>query len=106
MTKMANIKKGDTVKVLIGKDKGKTGKVLRVVTETEKIVVEGLNIYKKHQKQTQSQEAGIVEKAMPIHISNVQPINPKTGEPTRFSRKVMEDGTRVRIDKKTGEVVD
>jgi large subunit ribosomal protein L24 len=105
MTKMANIKTGDMVKVLVGKDKGKTGKVLRVVTEADKIVVEGVNIYKKHQKQTQTKEAGIVEKAMPIHISNVQPINPKTGEPTRFRRKEI-DGTRVRVDKKTGEVVD
>ncbi len=106
MTKMANIKQGDMVKVLTGKDKGRTGKVLRVITETQKVVVEGVNVYKKHQKQTQTKEAGIVEKAMPIHISNVQPINPKTGEPTRFRRQVLEDGTRVRVDKKTGEVID
>jgi len=100
-----NIKKNDMVKVLAGKDKGKTGKVLKVNLKDEKITVEGINVAKKHQKQTQTKEAGIVEKAMPIHISNIVAINPKTNEPTSFRMKV-QDGKRIRVCKKTGEIVD
>jgi len=106
MNKMANIKKNDTVKVIAGKDKGKTGKVLRVIPKEEKLVVEGVNVYKKHQKQTPSKEAGIVDKSMPIHISNVAPLNPRSMEKTSFRIKVLEDGTRVRVCKKTGETID
>jgi len=103
---MANIKKNDTVKVIAGKDKGKSGKVLKVLVKDEKIVVEGVNVYKKHQKQTATKEAGIVEKSMPIHVSNVVALNPKTNEPTSFRMKTLEDGTRVRVCKKTGETID
>ncbi|HNW15781.1 MAG TPA: 50S ribosomal protein L24 [bacterium] len=103
---MANIKKNDTVKVIAGKDKGKSGKVLKVLVKDEKVVVEGVNVYKKHQKQTATKEAGIVEKSMPIHISNVVALNPKTKEPTSFRMKTLEDGTRVRVCKKTGETID
>lgn len=100
-----NIRKNDMVKVLTGKDKGKSGKVLKVIPAEERIIVEGINVAKKHQKQTQTKEAGIVEKAMPIHISNVVALNPKTSEPTSFRMKV-QDGKRVRVCKKTGEIVD
>lgn len=103
---MANIKKNDMVKVIAGKDKGKTGKVLEVLVAEEKVVVEGVNVYKKHQKQTQTKEAGIVDKSMPIHISNVVALDPKTNEPTRFVMKTLEDGKRVRVSKKTGETID
>lgn len=103
---MANIKKNDTVKILAGKDKGKTGKVLKVLISEEKVIVEGANVFKKHQKQTATKEAGIVEKSMPIHISNVVAMNPRTNEPTSFRMKVLEDGTRVRVCKKTGETID
>ena len=103
---MSKIKKNDTVKVIAGKDKGKSGKVMKVLVKEEKIVVEGINIYKKHQKQTATKEAGIVEKSMPIHISNVVALNPKTNEPTSFRMKTLEDGTRVRVCKKTGETID
>ena len=96
---MAKIKKNDMVKVIAGKDKGKTGKVLEVV-------VEGVNVYKKHQKQTATKEAGIVDKSMPIHVSNVVALDPKTGEPTSFRMKTLEDGKRVRVSKKTGETVE
>lgn len=100
-----NIKKNDMVKVLAGKDRGKSGKVLKVFPKDDKVIVEGINVAKKHQKQTQTKEAGIVEKAMPIHISNVRALNPKTNEPTSFRMKV-QDGKRVRVCKKTGEIVD
>jgi large subunit ribosomal protein L24 len=100
-----NIKKNDMVKVLAGKDRGKSGKVLKVFPKDDKVIVEGINVAKKHQKQTQTKEAGIVEKAMPIHISNVKALNPKTNEPTSFRMKV-QDGKRVRVCKKTGEIVD
>lgn len=106
MSKMANIKKNDTVKVITGKDKGKTGKVLRVIPKEQKLVVEGVNVYKKHQKQTPAKEAGIVDKNMPIHISNVAPVNPGSMEKTSFRMKVLENGTRVRVCKKTGETID
>lgn len=100
-----NIKKNDMVKVLAGKDRGKSGKVLKVFPKEDKVIVDGINVAKKHQKQTQTREAGIVEKAMPIHISNVRALNPKTNEPTSFRIKV-QDGKRVRVCKKTGEIVD
>jgi len=103
---MSKIKKNDTVKVIAGKDKGKSGKVLKVLVKEEKLIVEGINVYKKHQKQTATKEAGIVEKSMPIHISNVVALNPKTNEPTSFRMKTLEDGTRVRVCKKTGETID
>ena len=106
MSRMANIKKNDTVMVITGKDKGKTGKVIKVFPSQQKLIVEGINVYKKHQKQTPTKEAGIVEKNMPIHISNVAPVNPGTMEKTSFRIKVLEDGTRVRVCKKTGETVD
>ena len=93
------------MKVIAGKDKGKTGKVLKVIKHEDTIIVEGINVAKKHQKQTQTKEAGIVEKAMPVHISNVVALNPKTNEPTSFRIKVL-DGKRVRVCKKTGEIVD
>lgn len=100
-----NIKKNDMVKVLAGKDRGKSGKILKVFPKDDKVIVEGINVAKKHQKQTQVREAGIVEKAMPIHVSNVKALNPKTNEPTSFRIKV-QDGKRVRVCKKTGEIVD
>ncbi|MGI6394026.1 MAG: 50S ribosomal protein L24 [bacterium] len=103
---MANIKKNDFVKVIAGKDKGKSGKVLKVLVKEEKVVVEGVNTYKKHQKQTATKESGIVEKNMPIHISNVVALNPKTKEPTSFRMKTLADGARVRVCKKTGETID
>jgi len=103
---MANIKKNDMVKIIAGKDKGKSGKVLQVLVKEDKVIVEDVNVYKKHQKQTAKREAGIIEKNMPIHISNVAAINPKTNEVTSFRMKTLEDGTRVRVDKKTGEIID
>ena len=106
MSTMANIKKNDTVRVITGKDKGKTGKVLRVLTKNEKVIVENINVYKKHQKQGPNREAGIVDKAMPIHVSNVQAVCPKCSEATSFRRKQLGDGKRVRFCRKCGETIE
>ncbi|GAA0360496.1 50S ribosomal protein L24 [Alkalibacterium iburiense] len=99
------VKTGDRVKVLAGKDKGKEGNVLSALPKQNKVIVEGININKKHTRPTgMGQEGGIVEKEAPIHVSNVQLIDPKTGESTRVGYKV-EDGKKVRFAKKSGEVL-
>jgi large subunit ribosomal protein L24 len=103
---MANIKKNDTVRVITGKDKGKTGKILRVIAKDEKVIVENVNVYKKHQKQGPNREAGIVDKSMPIHVSNVRAVCPKCAEATSFRRKELSDGKRVRFCRKCGETVE
>lgn len=107
MSKMSNIKKNDLVEVMAGKDKGKRGKVLEVLRKTEKVVVEGVNIAVKHQKPTMTnQEGGKVDKPMPLHISNIMPVDPKTDKKDRIRVKALDDGTRVRFFKKSGETVD
>ena len=99
------VKTGDRVKVLAGKDKGKEGNVLSALPKQNKVVVEGININKKHTRPTgMGQEGGIVEKEAPIHVSNVQLIDPKTVESTRVGYKI-EDGKKVRFAKKSGEVL-
>ncbi|BAM46266.1 MAG TPA: 50S ribosomal protein L24 [Bacilli bacterium] len=101
-----HVKKGDKVKVLTGKDKGKEGKILAVYPKKERVLVEGVNIVKKHQKPSQDNpQGGILEQEAPIHVSNVLPIDPKTGEPTRVGYEVR-DGKKVRIAKKSGEALD
>lgn len=100
------IKKGDKVVVTTGKDKGKQGEVVRVLPVEERVVVSGVNIVKKHNKPSRLSAGGIEEIEKPIHISNVQLADPKTGKPTRFGVKVLGDGKKVRYAKKSGEVVD
>ncbi len=104
---MARIRKGDQVMVLAGKDKGKRGLVLRVA-DAEHLVVEGINRVKKHQKPNPylGQTGGIVEKEMPIHISNVGLFNPATQKADRVGYKALEDGRKVRFFKSNGEMVD
>ena len=104
---MNKIKKGDDVIVLSGKDKGRTGQVLSVLNNS-KVVVENINIVKKHQKGNPNtgQESGIVEKEMPIHISNVLILNPITNKGDKVGIKKLEDGTKVRYFKSNKEVVD
>ncbi len=100
------IVKNDTVKVLSGKYNGKTGKVLKVFPDEDRVIVEGVNIIKKHTKPSQkNQQGGIVEKEASIHVSNVMVIDPKTSEPTRIGYKYLEDGSKVRISKKSGEML-
>lgn len=101
-----HVKKGDTVKVITGKDKGKQGVILQVFPKKERVIVEGVNIVKKHAKPSQDNpQGGIINKEAAIHVSNVMPIDPKTGEPTRVGYKVV-DGKKVRVAKKSGEVLD
>ena len=95
------IRKGDTVEVISGKDKGKQGKVVRALPEVDKVVVEGVNVAKRHQKPTRSmQQGGIIDKAMPIHVSNVALV--VDGKPTRVGYRVGADGQKVRVAKSTG----
>ena len=104
---MRKIKKGDDVIVITGKDKGKRGTVLRVV-DPEYILVEGANRVKKHQRQNpmKNTTGGIVDKEMPLHVSNVAIFNPTSKKADRVGTKVLDDGRRVRIFKSNGEVID
>ena len=98
------IKKGETVQVITGNDKGKTGRVIKIFLDKERIVVEGINIVKKHARPTQDNpQGGIIEKEATIHISNVMMI--VNGKPTRLGYKTLEDGRKVKFAKKTGEVI-
>ena len=99
---MAKIRKGDRVVVLAGKDKGSTGEVLRVMPKDGKAVVQGVNQVTKHQKQTQSQEAGIVRREAAIHLSNLAVADPKDGKPTRVGFQIKDDGKKVRVAKRSG----
>jgi len=101
----AKIKKGDRVVVLAGKDKGKTGQVLQVIPTETRAVVQGLNLVRRHTKQTASQDAGIFTKEAPIHLSNLA-VADKNGKPTRVGFKINDDGTKVRVAKSTGDTID
>lgn len=100
------IKKGDRVIVLAGRDKGKRGEVLQVMPKDNRALVQGVNLVRRHQKQTPQQDGGIIAKEAPIHISNLAVEDPKDGEPTRIGYKIMEDGRKVRIAKRSGELID
>ncbi|WP_214829855.1 50S ribosomal protein L24 [Exiguobacterium algae] len=100
-----HVKKGDTVQVMSGKDKGKQGVILKAMPSKNRVIVEGVNVMKKHAKPSQANpQGGILEIEAPIHVSNVMPIDPKTGKPTRVGFKVV-DGKKVRVAK-SGEVLD
>ncbi len=99
------IKKGDKVVVLAGKDKGKTGTVEQVIPTETRALVAGINLVRRHTKQTASQESGIYTKAAPIHLSNLA-VADKSGKPTRVGFKINADGTKVRVAKTTGDVID
>ncbi|MDY0322586.1 MAG: 50S ribosomal protein L24 [Candidatus Carbobacillus sp.] len=102
-----HVKKGDQVMVIAGKDKGKRGRVLAVYPKKERVLVEGINLIKRHTKPNQQNpQGGIITKEAPIHVSNVMPIDPKTNRPTRVGYKVLDDGRKVRIAKRSGEVLD
>ena len=100
------LKKGDKVVVTTGKDKGKTGEITTVFPKENKVIVAGVNVAKRHTKPSQESAGGIVSKEMPIHVSNVALVDPKTGKATRVGYKVEKDGRKVRVAKKSGEVVD
>ena len=102
----AKVRKGYRVVVTTGRDKGKKGEVLRVYPDDNRVLVAGINVVKKHQKQTQREQGGIITKEAPIHVSNVAHIDPKSGEPTRVGFKMLTDGRKVRVAKKSGESID
>jgi large subunit ribosomal protein L24 len=102
----AKIKKGDRVVVLAGRDKGRSGEVVRVQPKEEHAIVRGVNTVKRHQKQTAKQEAGIIAKEAPIHLSNLALADPKNGKPTRVGFKILNDGRKVRYAKRSGELID
>ena len=103
---MSNIKKGDRVIVTAGRDKGKKGEVLKVFPKEDRALVAGVNMVKRHQRQTQTQAGGITNKESAIHISNVAHVDPKSGGATRVGFKILGDGRKVRFAKKSGEVID
>ncbi|MBO0905372.1 50S ribosomal protein L24 [Jiella sonneratiae] len=102
---MQKIRKGDTVVVLAGKDKGRSGEVIQVMPKDDRALVRGVNMVKRHQRQTAAQEAGIVAKEAPIHLSNLAVADPKDGKATRIGFKTLEDGTKVRVAKRSGEEI-
>ncbi len=102
----AKIKKGDRVIVTTGRDRGKKGEVLKVFVTENRALVAGVNMVKRHQRQTQRAQGGIVNKEAPIHLSNLAHVDPKSGGPTRIGFKVLGDGRKVRFAKKSGEVID
>ena len=102
----AKIKKGDKVVVLTGRDKGKTGEVVQVMPREDRALVRGVNLVKRHQRQTAAQEGGIISKEAPIHLSNLAYADPKDGKPTRVGFKILDDGRKVRFAKRSGDLID
>jgi large subunit ribosomal protein L24 len=100
------IRKGDKVVVRTGKDKGKTGEVLRVLRDEARVLVQGVNMVKRHSRPAPGNPGGIIDKEAPIHISNVALTDPKTGKPTRVGFKILDGGRKVRIARGSGEVID
>ena len=106
MTGKLKIRKGDRVVVITGRDKGKAGQVLSMLRAQNRAIVQGVNVARRHQRQTASQDGGIVAKEMPIHISNIALADPKTGKATRVGFKFLKDGKKVRFAKRSGEMID
>jgi large subunit ribosomal protein L24 len=102
---MQKIRKGDKVVVLAGKDKGRSGEVLSVQPKEVSAIVRGVNLIRRHQRQTQSQEGGIITKEAPIQLSNLALADPKDGKPTRVGFRVEQDGKKVRFAKRSGETI-
>ena len=106
MARKFKIRRGDRVVVLTGREKGKTGEVLRVLRKDERVLVQGVNMVRRHQKPSQLNPGGIMEKEAPLHISNVSLIDPKTDKPTRVGFTVLEGDRKVRVARRSGEVID
>ena len=102
----AKIKKGDRVVVTSGREKGKQGQVLKVFPTESRVLIAGVNLVKRHQRQSRTAQAGIISKEAPLHLSKVAHVDPKTGAATRIGFKVLTDGRLVRFAKKSGEVLD
>ncbi|NDI37001.1 50S ribosomal protein L24 [Chengkuizengella sediminis] len=102
-----HVKKEDTVIVIAGKDKGKKGRIIQAIPRQNKVLVEGVNLIKKHARPSQDNpQGGIITQEAPIHVSNVMLADPKTGKPTRIGHKVLDNGKKVRVAKKSGQVID
>lgn len=100
------IKKGDLVHVVTGNDRGREGKVLKVYPKASRVIVEKINLIKRHQRPTQiNPQGGIVEKEAPIHVSNVMLVCPSTKKPTRIGKDILSDGSRARVSKKSGDML-
>ncbi|HEY5598003.1 MAG TPA: 50S ribosomal protein L24 [Kiloniellales bacterium] len=106
MAKKFKIRKGDKVTVITGRDKGKIGEVVRVLRKDSRVVVQGVNMVKRHQRPTQASAGGIVEKEASLHISNVAHVDPKSDRPTRVGMRIEKGGRKVRVAKRSGEVLD
>jgi len=102
----AKIRKGDKVIMLAGRDKGRTGEVVSVDPQAARALVRGVNLVKRHQRQSAQQEGGIISKELPVHLSNVAIIDPKDGKPTRVGFKIGADGRKVRFAKRSGAEID
>jgi large subunit ribosomal protein L24 len=102
----AKIKKGDKVVVLAGRDKGRAGEVVQVIPKESRAVVRGVNLVKRHTKQTGTQEGGIISKEAPIHLSNLAMADPKDGKATRVGFRTLDDGRKVRVAKRSGDLID
>ncbi len=104
---IAHVRKGDTVMVVAGKERGKRGRVLRVIPEKNRVVVERVNMIKKHQRPTQRlRQGGIIEREGSIHLSNVMLLDPTSGKPTRIGMRALSDGKKARVARKSGETID
>ena len=106
MAEKFSVKKGDKVVVLTGKDKGKSGEVVKVIREDRRAIVSGVNMVKRHTRQSQTEQGGILEKEAPVDMSNIALRDPKDGKATRVGFKTLEDGRKVRFAKRSGEVID
>jgi large subunit ribosomal protein L24 len=102
----AKYKKGDRVQVIAGKDKGKQGEILLVLRAKDRAVVRGVNVARRHTRASQTSPGGIVDKEMPIAVSNLAHVDPKDDKPTRVGFKFLDDGRKVRFAKRSGEVID
>lgn len=105
MKNKLKLKKGDNVIVLAGKDKGKQGSIIRSIPSENRVVVAGVNMVTRHQRQTHTSEGGLIRKEAPIHVSNVAYVDPKEKKATRIGYKTLEDGKKVRVAKLSGEVI-
>ena len=105
-TRKFRIKKGDRVVVTTGRDRGRQGEVLRVLRKDERLIVQGVNMVKRHQRPSAGHPGGIVDKEASIHVSNVAHIDPDGGRPTRVGYRTLDDGRKVRFAKRSGEVID
>jgi len=102
----ARLKKGDRVIVISGRDKGRKGEVLRMFPKEDRALVSGVNMIKRHTKQSPKTQGGIINRESPIHVSNIAHVDPKSGDATRIGFKILKDGRKVRFAKKSGEVID